>query len=519
MKKIFSCYFVCIHFLVMVIVFGNVSFLYAEEYRVETTAGKLKSKMKGKELNVTKLFITGTINGTDFKFIREKLPNLTELDLSDARIVPGGKAYLELKEPQKVKYAINESDILPYSIFKGYSQLEKVVLPKKLKKIEDYVLGNGFLILQFTGDFVPEINLTSQKNTVIVPNNLYPQYKKRFSNIESLKLQRDTLPKELFVVLDNTSSLKDYIEGGEQWYNDVRKIVVQGNMKTDELKYFQYLPNLECIDLSKMTIKDPQFQGWLQQFVVSNSDVVMDSIIDWYVNSNSDNPYYSRLNSIISIDDNAIEICEEIERQIDKIDSLKHDRSYLLAKIKEVEAQGEKLAKEAFNRELIAALVGLSDDVLKEKYKREEVTTEYYMSNRIWNEVMKNAIEEERKKGSVNTPEDFDRILNELQQGVGIIDKKIKSHNNKIQKLKVELKPARDSIIEQLRNLCNLLVDGSIIPSDTFLYFRKLQTVILPDNTVVLEDAFNRLSSDKLKVKINRNNILVNSSGKVIETN
>ena len=62
--------------------------------------GWLSSKIPFKDQeSVKNLTVTGYLNGTDIKFIRELLNNrqLSHLDLSDANIVAGGDAYYDNK--------------------------------------------------------------------------------------------------------------------------------------------------------------------------------------------------------------------------------------------------------------------------------------------------------------------------------------------------------------------------------------------------------------------------------------
>ena len=62
--------------------------------------GWLSSKIPFKDqASVQNLTVTGYINGTDVKFIKELINNrqLLHLDLSDANIVAGGEAYYDSK--------------------------------------------------------------------------------------------------------------------------------------------------------------------------------------------------------------------------------------------------------------------------------------------------------------------------------------------------------------------------------------------------------------------------------------
>ena len=172
---------------VLTVVFSLCFFcLSAEEYKVTIKAGKLKSALNGKE-DVTKLTISGKMNGSDFLYIRE-LSTLLELDLTNVSIVSGGKAYLEKKLSQRErmdfrdnlrnkdalstlillgksgfsenkKYKVTEADVLPDFVFSGKSNLQKIVLPKGLVKVKQYALGtnNNNLVVQFTSQNPPQI--------------------------------------------------------------------------------------------------------------------------------------------------------------------------------------------------------------------------------------------------------------------------------------------------------------------------------------------------------------------------
>ena len=109
--------------------------------------------------SVDKLKITGEINGTDLRLIRDMLGNnylgeqtngiLRELDLSGARIVKGGEKYLdtdcikgrEVTGFDSFHFNVEENDVLPAYIF-AFLDLESVKLPKSLKIIADKAFSN-----------------------------------------------------------------------------------------------------------------------------------------------------------------------------------------------------------------------------------------------------------------------------------------------------------------------------------------------------------------------------------------
>ena len=95
-------------------------------------AGTLASLME----NAGKLVkLTGFINGTDVKFLREKINAgaLTSLDLADVRIVSGGEAYYESYTTQK--------DILGDYMFADCGKLRTVVLPTTITSIGKYAFS------------------------------------------------------------------------------------------------------------------------------------------------------------------------------------------------------------------------------------------------------------------------------------------------------------------------------------------------------------------------------------------
>lgn len=57
------------------------------------TPGTLEQQLGEDYENVKELILTGELNGTDFKFLREHMLDLEGLDLSEARIVSGGDSY------------------------------------------------------------------------------------------------------------------------------------------------------------------------------------------------------------------------------------------------------------------------------------------------------------------------------------------------------------------------------------------------------------------------------------------
>ena len=108
-------------------------------------AGTLPNKIAVSRKNlITNLKIVGKINGTDLKFIREMAGRdfnmektdgkLSILDLSEAKIVAGGSAYVSYYGD--TKYTSN--DELGYYVFEGCSGLTSLTIPSGVTSIGGY---------------------------------------------------------------------------------------------------------------------------------------------------------------------------------------------------------------------------------------------------------------------------------------------------------------------------------------------------------------------------------------------
>ena len=96
------------------------------------TAGTLANLMESTGRQVK---LTGFINGSDVKFLREKISTgkVTSLDLADVRIVKGGVAYNE-------NYT-TANDILGDYMFADLSKLTAITLPTTIKEIGRYAFS------------------------------------------------------------------------------------------------------------------------------------------------------------------------------------------------------------------------------------------------------------------------------------------------------------------------------------------------------------------------------------------
>ena len=117
------------------------SLLAVTEINVET-AGTLQSLLTSTD---TELKVTGFINGTDIKYIRQLVTagTVKKLDWSGVSIVSGGQAYFE-------SYT-TENNIIGTKMFHDCSNLQKMVLPTNVTAIKD----NAFTSTSLTSIEIP----------------------------------------------------------------------------------------------------------------------------------------------------------------------------------------------------------------------------------------------------------------------------------------------------------------------------------------------------------------------------
>lgn len=123
--------------MLVLLICTNLATMFAQNTTLEVDnqyPGWLSSKIPFKDqASVQNLTVTGYINGTDVKFIRELMNNrqLSHLDLSDANIVAGGEAYYIDK--WRNDYKITRDNFIGLYMFCG--KLKYLSLPKSITGI------------------------------------------------------------------------------------------------------------------------------------------------------------------------------------------------------------------------------------------------------------------------------------------------------------------------------------------------------------------------------------------------
>ena len=128
------------------------------------TAGDLSDLFSNYDVDpftITDLTITGQLNGTDLRLIREMAGNdylgkptdgkLKKLDISGANIVEGGEKYLDTDQVtsstgsplpnigENSFHFATQNNVLGSCLFAGCDKLEEIVLPNSITSIGDYV--------------------------------------------------------------------------------------------------------------------------------------------------------------------------------------------------------------------------------------------------------------------------------------------------------------------------------------------------------------------------------------------
>lgn len=151
----------CKHLLI--IAFALMAFTAKAETKTVNveTAGTLSTLIKGDDLNVIDLTLTGNINKADIAFIRQKM-KVETLDLKDANIV----AYSETVGETTIEYPANE---FPANVFQKKDNddaiipLKKIIFPATMTSVGSYAFNSSSKSQLETVDFSHCSNLETIK--------------------------------------------------------------------------------------------------------------------------------------------------------------------------------------------------------------------------------------------------------------------------------------------------------------------------------------------------------------------
>ena len=242
-------------------------------------AGTLPDRISANEKNlITNLKIVGKINGTDLKFIREMAGRdyygkktdgkLSILDLSEAKIVEGGSAYISYNG--FCQYTFN--DMLGYYPFYGCSGLTSLTLPSGVTSIGKWAFAgcsgltsltipsgvtsigyyafngcSGLTSIYVYPENLPELGTDiftgcDAKNcTVYVPKGTYDAYKSSefgyFENIVDGINKDGLLTTQVTIKLDEAGTLPYKISANEK--NLITNLKIVGKINGTDLKFIR----------------------------------------------------------------------------------------------------------------------------------------------------------------------------------------------------------------------------------------------------------------------------------------
>ena len=218
-------------------------------------AGTLPNRIAVSRKNlITNLKIVGEINGTDLKFIREMAGRdfkgektdgkLSILDLSEAKIVAGGDAYVRYYGEDR----FTSNDKLGKAAFEGCSGLTSLTIPSGVTSIgySAFYGCSGLTSIYVYPENLPELgidifNRCDAKNcTVYVPKGTYDAYKSsEFGYFEKI-VEFDASGIDKVTTSTNAKEVSRYSANGQRLsapakglnivkYSDgsVKKVVVQ----------------------------------------------------------------------------------------------------------------------------------------------------------------------------------------------------------------------------------------------------------------------------------------------------
>lgn len=183
--------------------------VWAQEVIHVEVAGTLPVLIGDKKETVEELTLTGKLNGTDIKCIRE-MKKLRTLDMNGTEILKSDIVYYVEPYTANGEHVIKTDDEIGDYMFYQLSTLENIILPDKAYKIGTYALGECEKLKSVTiPDGVTEIGtlsftLCSKLKEVLLPKNLKRIKSLTFAGCS--QLEAIEIPEGCVAILDNAFS-------------------------------------------------------------------------------------------------------------------------------------------------------------------------------------------------------------------------------------------------------------------------------------------------------------------------
>ena len=267
-------------FILLLLLLGPTISIYAElsiTLHIETAGGLYSMIATSKKYQITSLILTGKLNGSDIKFIREMTGtkdrgNYTEgqlnyLDISGVDIVKGGD-YYAFEHYQNgyssKKFYTSDNTITPF-MFDDCHQLKTLILPNSVNTIEADAFWNSNLssitlpknlenyLCIIPSFYLSEIKISSENNNFKIVDGVLFSY-----DMKTLYRCPTDYSKETFVVQKSVENIY-----GSAFYNcqNIKKINYPPTLKTFgyralawmDLNEFAIYPNVVYSSLGSFT--------------------------------------------------------------------------------------------------------------------------------------------------------------------------------------------------------------------------------------------------------------------------
>ncbi len=186
--------------------------------KVNVTPGNLYNLIANKASRIAHLTLTGTIDARDFKTLRDAMPALTTVDMSEVTIV----AYTGNEGPSNFEYKTYPANEIPYFAFSresywGKIYLEEFILPKSIKSIGSYSFSSCSYLTKIN-ILASVINIESLAfmscNALIDVDKANPNYSSidgvLFDKNQKILIQCPTSKTRNYTIPSSVTSIKNY---------------------------------------------------------------------------------------------------------------------------------------------------------------------------------------------------------------------------------------------------------------------------------------------------------------------
>ena len=211
--------------------------VWAQEVIHVEVAGTLPVLIGDKKETVEELTLTGKLNGTDIKCIRE-MKKLRTLDMNGTEILKSDIVYYVEPYTANGEHVIKTDDEIGDYMFYQLSTLENIILPDKAYKIGTYALGECEKLKSVTiPDGVTEIGTLSFYMCLNLRNITLPENLKKIGNscFSQSALEEIVIPNSVDTLRNHSFA----------WMNNLQRVTFPTALKCIEYNAFYKCPLLQ----------------------------------------------------------------------------------------------------------------------------------------------------------------------------------------------------------------------------------------------------------------------------------